>query len=118
MNSERFDHVCGIVNHKEILVAGGTDSSDHILDSVEILSFVSLEWRYDTPLPERISGAIGLPFGSSLLVIGGYENEQNASNIYQYLENRHDWAKRKETLAIKRSKHIAITIEGMKFKIQ
>ena len=116
MNEARYDHACGIVGQKEILVAGGTNVIEQLLDSVEILSLENLEWRDGKPLPERISGAFSLEYESSFLVIGGHGSKGNGSNIYQYVRSQHAWAKREETLATKRASHIAIAIEGIFLK--
>ena len=45
MDEARYDHACGVVGHKEVLAAGGTNTFEIILDTVEILSLATLEWR-------------------------------------------------------------------------
>ena len=113
MHEGRHSHACGIINYKEIIVAGGKNSHGESLDSVEILTLTNPQWKEGMPLPEKITGAASLQYGSSFMVIGGFENQQNHSNIYQYVESQNVWIKREEKLAIKRASHIAITITGV-----
>ena len=112
MNDARYNHACGTINHKDVLVAGGMDYLGYSIDLVEILSLVSLEWRAGTPLPDKVSGAVSIEHGSSLMIIGGVKSDENTSSIYQYIESQNNWAKREELLQTKRDLHIAIKIPG------
>ena len=102
MREARYSHACGIVNHKEVLVAGGKDVNDHVMNSVELFSLGTLEWRDTTSLPERGFGLASLQYGSSMILFG--------EKIYQFDEASYAWSLRSERLSNRRAEHIIIPI--------
>ena len=106
MNKARNSHACGIINHDNILVAGGNDDIGNILDSVEMFSPITMKWDYSTPLPSPLSSEASLQYGSTVIIFNGL-------NIYQFVENSFEWSMREETLLTERSEYVAIPITGM-----
>ena len=105
MKETRFGHACGIINHNEILVAGGGNGED-LLNTVEILSLAVLgEWRTSAPLPEALGSMVSLQYGTTVLVFGG-------TSIYHFDEASEVWDTRNETAPTQRSGFIVIPISG------
>ena len=113
MVEARYDHVCGVVGHKEVLIAGGTDAFENPLDTAEFFSLSNMEWREGPRMPEKITGADSIEYGSSYIVMGGFSNNDGVSNVHQFIEGKNAWIKRKETLSRKRAGHVLFTIKGM-----
>lgn len=73
---------CGVTankaGRKELVVAGGLSRSNIVLSSTLLFSFENNQWRDGPSLPKAVGYAAHLPYGDSLLVIGGFE-ERNAN---------------------------------------
>ena len=107
MKEARFGHACGILNHKEIIVAGGKNGIGNSLRSTEICTLTNLEWKIATQLPETLDGGVGLQHGTTLLILG--------NPIYEFDETSYKWALRDEA-SLERSGYVAIPITGTHVK--
>ena len=111
MDVKRHHHACGRINFDTIIVAGGTDEFNDIIDSVEIFSLSLLEWRDGPNLPGRTSHSSSVQYKSSILIIGGKGGSgYHADSVYQFDESKFEWTVREENLLTPRSGHVTVPI--------
>jgi len=121
LNMARFDHVSGVVtdtvsNEKYLVVIGGREHSWNELSSIEML--IDNEWVMGPSLPEALSGYSLVPFGKSIVVIGG-STDWGLDSGYGDVKGIHKltcsnractWTKMAQELSIGRAWVVAIPI--------
>ena len=95
----RYGHTCNVVRSEvrgsELVVAGGGLNRN----SVDILSFGSMEWREGPALPKPIAWAQSVAYGDSFLMMGGGDGGGVFyDTIYEYDHVNEGWIERPEKL--------------------
>lgn len=82
---------------EEVIVVGGFYGHRHSpkeqpLASVHIYSIEESRWRSAKPFPMPIANATVVPYGDSLLLVGGQTvNLRSLSTIHQYNQDEDSW---------------------------
>jgi hypothetical protein len=120
IKNDRTDHSCGMIrknNHSQdfsLIVAGGGNSDDNILSSVEILDPGSNDWRKGTDLPFGIYGAeMVADQNGGVVLVGGSKGTLNYLNtLYQLPHGGEDteWFEMEQKLETGRGDHVAFLV--------
>ena len=81
---KRKDHACAFVKideEKGVLVSGGVDAEDNLLDSVEFYSLESQQWTELSPLKRARTEHGMAMIGGLVTVIGGVSKTEFLSSI-------------------------------------
>jgi len=118
MPRKRKRHSCGLIIDPEIgpeiVAAGGYDSE--LLDTVDIYTVNTDSWRQANPLPTAMYEAAVVPnYGNSFLLVGGKEDPEYLTSIYQYNASDDEWIELESELRYPRSDHIALLVERSLF---
>ena len=84
MNIERKDHACVFVKIKDdqgVLVSGGVDEQDNLLDSVEFYNLQTQTWTELAPLKNARTEHGMAMIGGLVTVIGGVSKTEFLSSI-------------------------------------
>ena len=124
IKNERYSHSCGTIRKNSqsqefsVIVAGGAESEDKILSSVEILDPGSNEWRKGPDLPFGIMDAQMVADQNGGVVLAGGRKGINHIN-YEYLDTLYqlphggedtEWFEMEQKLDTGREKHVAFLV--------
>jgi hypothetical protein len=124
IKNERYSHSCGTIRKNSqsqefsVIVAGGAESEDKILSSVEILDPGSNEWRKGPDLPFGIMDAQMVADQNGGVVLAGgrkginYINYEYLDTLYQLPHGGEDteWFEMEQKLDTGREKHVAFLV--------
>ena len=121
MKIPRHGHACGVVNYRQIIVAGGKSVFGSILntDSVELLSLKTLEWEYGERLPVGIYKPGYMQHENTIVLFGGsiLTHEGSSRGIkmsLQFDEVTLHWFEREDTLLSRtRAGHSVFSLPGV-----
>ena len=129
-----YGHGCGIVKSgtqgDELVIAGGGISPRTVSVSSlfvfrcriifikwiyykKIYNFGTSTWRQGTDLPLDVQYTASVPYGDSMLIVGGYDKTTNnyLNSIFEYDLVTETFVNRTETLSNQRQKLAAIVVE-------
>ena len=84
MNIERKDHACAFVRIKDdqgVLVSGGVDEQDNLLDSVEFYNLKTQNWIELAPLKNARTEHGMAMIGGLVTVIGGVKDTEFLDSV-------------------------------------
>ena len=84
---------------KKLVVTGGHETvGDTYHNSTQILDLETLEWAPATDLPYTIAYGSSVPFKDTFLVVGGEDDVNYQTAIYQFDLTTNGWITRDEQL--------------------
>ena len=103
----RGDHSCariktdGKSSQYSVIVAGGSNSNEGTLSSVELLELGSSEWVAGPELPEKILGSSMVEYSDGgVFYIGGYSEGRVLDTIFYLAHGKSEWVEMPQKLKI------------------
>ena len=112
MGVERNGPGCGLVNKKDVVIAGGfVSGSTDDLTSVEIFNLDEMSWRsgpFELPLP--LSFPSSVQYGLTFVLVGGENSPTRYDHIYQFDKLTYGWIELSQRLSSPKTAPLSIPL--------
>jgi len=124
LRNSRSHFSCGILRWKNpetnqlekvVVVAGGENGTFGRTSSVELLNLsdgdtIKGEWEIGPEMPKELQGTTLTEYNNSLILVGGFDGENNQDSLYQLSSPNGPWVLMKQTLKIKKASHASFLV--------